>query len=303
MSGLSDQEIFTQLKKHVARIVCDKFPENNPDIRTWKGGEISNLQHDLMDQAHGRISEKWFYTHLKKEGNPLPRVDMLDLLSKYCGYDNWNSYKRSFIKQKSKPKVSAKRLIGILVLILIVSSAFYFSKVQYHLKVLDAYSLKSIHSKNLQVLLINDNDTYTVIPQDDKNSFHIPASLGRVTIVIQHPYYHNDTISRYIGWYSYSEHIILYPDDYAMMLRYFSNSNVKDWEIRRAQLNRIFHDDAFIFQVNKEGELMAVFNKKEFIDKLSLPIAQLKQIEIKETRFQKGKIKYLRFTSYANTSK
>ena len=55
--------------------------------RQWNEA-ITNVQEQKTwikeDIVNGRISEKWFYTHIKSNSGKLPRIDMLNILSEYC---------------------------------------------------------------------------------------------------------------------------------------------------------------------------------------------------------------------------
>ncbi|MFH1160186.1 MAG: hypothetical protein V1733_04475, partial [bacterium] len=68
------------------------FPGINPSISEWKGQEIVNFQEELRVKVNGHISEKWFYTHIKSHKGSLPRIDVLNLLSKYAGYSDWDDF-------------------------------------------------------------------------------------------------------------------------------------------------------------------------------------------------------------------
>ena len=62
---------------------------------------------DLILLTKGSISERWFYMHLKKEvSEKLPRIDTLDLLSQYCGYQNW----RDFVRQQNEKQEQDAKL-------------------------------------------------------------------------------------------------------------------------------------------------------------------------------------------------
>ena len=118
-------------------------------------------------------------------------------------------------------------------------------------------------------------------------------------MVVNAPYYKTDTIERIIRKFERDEVIILRPDDYAMMIHYFSTMKVDDWEKRRSTLNDMINDGAMIYQVfrGKEGigMGMALYNKQEFIDKLTMPSGSLRNIEILGTQLMEGKIMMLRF--------
>jgi hypothetical protein len=81
--------------------------------------------------------------------------------------------------------------------------------------------------------------------------------------------------------------VSLHANDYALMIHYFSSMNVGDWQNRRTHLDKIIDDRAMIYQVynQKRAIGMELYNKWEFIDKLTIPSGSLKQIEILDTKF------------------
>jgi hypothetical protein len=85
--------LFSLLKKEIAVNMMQSYPGIDPDISKWKGQEITDFQEDLRIKANGQISEKWFYTHIKGENSSMPRIDVLDLLSQYAGYINWQDFR------------------------------------------------------------------------------------------------------------------------------------------------------------------------------------------------------------------
>jgi hypothetical protein len=72
---------------------------------------------------------------------------------------------------------------------------------------------------------------------------------------------------------------------------------VDDWQKRRDYLGKIFDSGALIYQVlsSEESPGIALYNKEEFIDKLTMPTNSLKHIEILDTKFKDDKIMILRF--------
>ena len=90
-----DLSYFEQLK---AEIQAEYLKNNSPseeDISKWKGIDIIYFQEDLRKRAKGNISEKTFYTYFKTPNiDKLPRIDMLNLLSIYAGYESWFDFKK-----------------------------------------------------------------------------------------------------------------------------------------------------------------------------------------------------------------
>ena len=88
-----DKILFTLLKKEIVAAMKQSYPGMNPEISDWKGQEITDFQEDLLIKVNGRLSEKWFYSHIKTSNPSLPRIDVLNMLSKYAGYSNWNDFR------------------------------------------------------------------------------------------------------------------------------------------------------------------------------------------------------------------
>ena len=94
---MSDTEYihFQSLKKAVQ----DKYLETHSpafdEISKWKGIDIIYFQEDLRQKAKGNISEKTFYTYFKNNSQEkIPRIDMLNILSVYSGFNSWSEFKK-----------------------------------------------------------------------------------------------------------------------------------------------------------------------------------------------------------------
>lgn len=75
-----------------------EYTPSHDDISKWKGIDIIYFQEDLRKKAKGNISEKSFYTYFKNSPvTKLPRIDMLNLLSIYAGYDSWYEFKKQHL--------------------------------------------------------------------------------------------------------------------------------------------------------------------------------------------------------------
>jgi hypothetical protein len=104
----TDIQIFGFLKQKIAAKMQQSFPGMNPSIAEWKGQDIIDFQEELLQKVNAHISEKWFYTHIKSVNKTLPRIDILNLLSKYVGYSNWDDFKFKHPGQVDIP-VSTKK--------------------------------------------------------------------------------------------------------------------------------------------------------------------------------------------------
>jgi len=89
---------FEQLKKDVQAQYLEQHTPSFDDISKWKGIDIIYFQEDLRKKAKGNISEKSFYTYFKTSPvTKLPRIDMLNLLSVYTGYESWYEFKKQHL--------------------------------------------------------------------------------------------------------------------------------------------------------------------------------------------------------------
>ena len=89
---------FEQLKSEVQAKYIENHAPSFDEISKWKGIDIIYFQEDLRKLAKGNISEKSFYTYFKSSPIcKLPRIDMLNILSVYAGYDNWYGFKKKHL--------------------------------------------------------------------------------------------------------------------------------------------------------------------------------------------------------------
>jgi len=281
------------------------YPGIDPEISKWKGQEITDFQEELLKKVNGQLSEKWFYTHMKGESGSLPRIDVLNILSQFAGYSNWQDFrhrKSGILTDPGKPGRPVSTLlkipllvISVAVLLFIIIRMIYIQN--YRFTFVDSDTGEPIPDNNLRVELLMGNDYPLNILPDEKGTVIVRTNKSRVTMIVKAPYYLTDTIERTLRKYKHTEQVRLNADYYALMINYFSRSDVNSWEKRREQLDRIISEDAIIYQFPEEssGSSMAIFNKWEFIDKITIPSSGLRQIEILDCRYLDGKIVILRF--------
>lgn len=86
---------FEQLKTEIQQKFLENHTPSYDEISKWKGIDIIYFQEDLRKNAKGNISEKSFYSYFKSKNNQkLPRIDMLNILSIYAGYQSWYDFKK-----------------------------------------------------------------------------------------------------------------------------------------------------------------------------------------------------------------
>lgn len=89
---------FEQLKAEVQAEYLKNHHPSYDEISKWKGIDIIYFQEDLRKKAKGNISEKSFYTYFKTvPSSKLPRIDMLNLLAIYAGYQSWYDFKKNHL--------------------------------------------------------------------------------------------------------------------------------------------------------------------------------------------------------------
>ncbi|WP_452601894.1 hypothetical protein [Pontimicrobium sp. MEBiC06410] len=265
-------------------------------IEDWKGETITAFQEDLFLQLKAKVSEKWFYTYIKKTPEKLPRIDILNLLSKYVGYDNWEAFK---VANKSVTKTTVKNskkwlwtLLLIPITFLIYSSIT--AKNTFEFCFLDDIKNEAITKTVLDIKILQKKESPIYLKTDSLGCFTYKTKQESITFVVQSPYHKTDTIIRHIG--SNSNQIIkLKPDDYALMLHYYTNGNIKDWKKHKEQLHLLFADNATIYQLYENNIGIEIYSKPEFIRTLTIPTKSLKRIKILDKTMKNGKIVTLKF--------
>lgn len=302
---LEDKTLFTLLKREIVATMRLSYPGINLEISDWKGQEITDFQEELLMKVNGRLSEKWFYTHIKASNPSLPRIDVLNMLSKYCGYSNWDDFRfKNSAPVELTEKLKKTNSIFILVPLLVLAAMlvlFVIYKIvntqNYRFTFMDAETGDTIQNAKIQVDLLLWDESPVNYSCDKNGQLTLRTNQSKIKMVVQSPYYQMDTIERILRKFNRNEQIRLHADAYALMIHYFSNTDKKSWQKRREQLDKMFSDNAIIYQVSdtKKGAGMEIYNKWEFIDKLTMPVSSLRQIELLGSRYDKGQIVILRF--------
>lgn len=308
---------FQHLKTKLQITLQASYPHFKRDIHEWKAQEITALQDALHQKVKGYISEKWFYTHLKPTQNEkLPRIDMLDMLSQYIGYTGWQDFvfQQNLspnpliadidnippIKKSTKPFLPRFNIYMGLALIFLLGVGLWAMNqkniFQAEFCFQDADTEKPI-TQDIDIWILKQGESPQLQKIDKKGCAKLKASIKTLTFVVKSPYYKTDTITRTLTQGQASELIKLKRDDYALLIQLIAKHGTteKEKEQRRKQLDKMFDHEAQIFQIDEEGLGIELYSKEEFTTKLALPISSLKNIQIIETQYQKGKIILLRF--------
>jgi len=296
---------FGILKREIVDILKQSYPSVPSVIENWKGQDIVYFQEDLMTKVKGSISEKWFYTHIKLTANKLPRIDMLNLLSRYVGFTDWNDFKENNkinvpsvisnqLSAKSKKFIIALLVFSLLV-ILSVTLILNFRPKTYTFCFYDANQQTLLADQRIEIIVLNEGESpaYRLC---EKGCFSVKSRNSKIRFIVKTPYYKTDTITRILNNIDKSEIVKLHANDYAMMIHFFSKSKLDDWQKRRKQLNIMFTENAQIYQMYDNEDIgMELYTKAEFINKLTMPLHSLQNIEILETVYSGNRISVLKF--------
>ena len=99
--------------------------------------DIVAFQEALFDTVKTKVSEKWFYTYFKNSSEKLPRIDMLNLLSQYVGYQNWNEFRS--VHRKSYIQKRRILWLCLLVLVIVIGIMFLPQNHEYHFCFVDGW--------------------------------------------------------------------------------------------------------------------------------------------------------------------
>lgn len=283
----------------------ETYPGIPNSISDWKGQDIVDFQTELLVKQNQNISEKWFYTHMKSDNRKLPRIDILNFLSKYVGSNNWNHFKytnsdnvTSDIRLKDKSNkvffILPLLTLGLILIFYLAFSALYTQ--EYTFCFYDSDTKQPIQNQIIEISVFSENESPQNFLCENTGCFTLKSNSRKIRFSVESPYYYSDTITRILNKFNRTENIKLKIDDYAVMIQYFSTNNVKNWLKRRENLNEMISDNARIFQVVNGTIGMEMYSKWEFINKLSLPTNSLQNIEIIDSKYEDGKITRLRFT-------
>jgi len=288
----------------IVETMKQSFPGISSSISEWKGQDIVNFQEELLLNVNAHISEKWFYTHMKADSGRLPRIDVLNLLSKYAGYTDWNDFVYKNSGKRPAPVIKSGNRYFIIVPVLAVTVMGLFllmnkmiNNREYTFCFFDTDTKEPITNTRIEVSLILDNESPVNYLCSPDGCFTMKTDQSFIKMVVSTPYYRNDTIKRTLKKFNPEETIGLHANEYALMIRYFSEMNVEDWQRRRMKLDEMFDESAIICQVlnDKRATGMELYTKWEFIDKMTMPSQSLKNIEILNTKYLGNRIAVLRF--------
>lgn len=305
MTGL---EHFQRLKQLVLLKYKEHYPFFQGSWKTFSAQDIQNLIGLIEEKNKQAISEKWIYTHLKPEVNSkIPRKDMLNILAEFVGFSGWDEFIFEAVEEKAAlPKASKKQMkVGLLVLALLAGIAVWYfgfhssaSPKTNTIELNNEFTNEKIKPDEVKIVQVEDSIEKPLELKDGKIQVNAPE--GKPTkLVIKSPFYQPKTITINTGnngsVVEPPKQVALTPDDYAMMLKAFMASDIKDWQTRKEQLNKILSDNLEVIVMLKGNLGAEYFDKAEFSQKLIVPTETVKKMKIIEVKNdENNKIQFIR---------
>ncbi|AQY21804.1 hypothetical protein [Riemerella anatipestifer] len=188
-------------------------------------------------------------------------------------------------------------LILLLVLVGIIFSDLILTK-KYSFKFIDADRNTSINDY-LDVKIIKEGESPILHKVKPNDILTYTTKSKSLMMIISSPYYKTDTIVRNLEnalTYPEYETIELKPDDYAIMLNYYSKKADEDVNKKRERLSRLISNGALIYQVfDNETYGVEILEKDRYITLMTTPTTSLKNLEIIGTQMKNGKIVMIKF--------
>ena len=313
---------FEELKKEIQTEYLKNNTPSDDDISKWKGIDITYFQEELRKKAKGNISEKTFYTYFKSSNlDKLPRIDMLNLLSNYIGYDSWYEFKKqhsyideSFKKEEEKSIFNLRYsyIYSIILLCLLFGIGILlfgelFNKT-YQFCFTDADRGNSIQN-NINIKIIKENESPIHYKIKAGECFHITTKEKTLKMEVSSPMYETLEIFRNLENAPEIENIALKPDDYALMLYYYStkdtnNSSLEHIRNKQQKLNHLISEDALIYQIfDNEIYGIETLSKQKYIGLVTTPTKSLQNLKVLATKMENGKIVSIKFKIETNENK
>jgi predicted Fe-Mo cluster-binding NifX family protein len=291
----TELDLFYLLKIKILERYKEFYPYYTGGIEQFGNKEIENLRDSVEEVTGQYISEKWVYTHLKPKGNnKLPRKDMLDILSKFSGYGNWEEF---VFKHKNaeatpiKPKINRKYYLvaGVATALLVLGLFFYLkNKSTKKLTVINAYTKDTIKNDAIKVYKLEDSQKIAI----NMPNAGIAIDPSTKKIFIESPYYK----AKEIEVQQIKNHSIeLEPEDKALLLKNIIKNKEQAWQKKQQELQQLLAADVEVIVVLENNMGAEYYAKEEFIRFIIAPSLSSQKWELQQVQYDaNNKVKFLR---------
>ena len=147
----------------------------------------------------------------------------------------------------------------------------------------------------LDVKILKENESPILFKVKPNEPFVYTTKSKELVMEVSSPYYKTDKIIRNLESAPSNENIELKPNDYAIMLYYYSNSK-QDIQRKQNTLKYLISDNALIYQVYDNDKYgIETLTKDRYITLVTTPTTSLKNMEVIDTHLDKGKIVLIKF--------
>ncbi len=153
----------------------------------------------------------------------------------------------------------------------------------------------------LEIKVIKENESPILYRIKPGECFYYPSKDKTLKMEVSSPFYETTQIFRNLENAPREETIELKPDDYAIMLYYFStkevnSSSLEQIKVKQQTLNSLISDNALIYQVfDNEFYGVETLTKQKYIGLVTTPTKSMKNLKVIETKREKGKIILIKF--------
>lgn len=260
----------------------DLIPEASSDSRIAQTNEEKRLPTSSSETDENDILQK------SNSDNQVIKQNTSSLET----YDTQDS-KSAFTVIKKYVWLGISVLLALAVGLLIFKDELFSKK--YYYSFIDADRNSKINAE-LQVQILKENESPILYSAKPNEPFVYTTKSKDLTMVVSSPYYRTDTIQRNLETAPEAENIELKPNDYAIMLFYYSKS-ITDLKKKRVSLNYLISDNALIYQVfDNQFYGVETMDKQRYINLVTLPSTSLENLEVIDTQTnQSGKIVMIKF--------
>ncbi|GGE86744.1 hypothetical protein SAMN05443634_107222 [Chishuiella changwenlii] len=191
---------------------------------------------------------------------------------------------------------TASMVAFVVILLTVIATSVYFaffSQREYEFCFVDADRQTAV-TNSVEITILRDGFTPLYL-STKTGCIKFKSETDTIKMFVSSPYYKQDTFKVNLHQYNQPEKLLLEPDDYKIMLYYYSNS-AKDLKQRIDKLNQMIADNALIYQVYDNDFFgVEILSKQQYINLVTIPTTSLKNFSLIESENKNGKIVKLKF--------